>query len=192
LIPIVRLVEYGSSLIGERSAEEHVRGSWLNESLLVWQCSRPALHGPAPPESRWVQASPQAITELEGRGFTFGQIVEDWPVASYPDDKSCSSFHVHRNELPRMFPSGSEAAEPARHPGGRPRIYNHEQILIEAAVYIVENDLPQTADDFYNKVGLILGDQAPDDTQLRSILRPLYKRMEAALGRNKKAETSSS
>jgi hypothetical protein len=190
LVPIIRLVEYGSSRIGKPLAEEHVRGSWLDGSLPVWQRSWPELHGSALPESRWLQASPQTITELEGRGFSFEQIVEDCPIGSYPDNKSCSSFHVHRDELPRMFPFGGETAEPVRHPGGRPRIYDHEQILIEAATYIALNGLPEQAADLYGTIGSILGDRAPDDTQLRTILSPLVKRIEEALGRNKRAETS--
>ena len=43
------------------------------------------------------------------------------------------------------------------HAGGRPRVYRHEDILIEAAVYISTRKLPKDATDFYADIAEILG-----------------------------------
>ena len=82
-----------------------------------------------------------------------------------------------------MFP-GAEPRTPERHAGGKPRTYNHEAILIQAAVYIVANGLPDTLEDLANKVNGRLGeDHVPDAGHLKTILRPLFNLMKTELGR---------
>jgi hypothetical protein len=68
------------------------------------------------------------------------------------------------------------------HPGGAPRRYDREQILMEGAVLIVVEGLPSSFEDFYGKVADRLGDESPGDTLLKKVLRPLYQKMKAALG----------
>ena len=83
--------------------------------------------------------------------------------------------------IPPALPATSSTAEP--HPGGAPREYSREQILIEAAVYIVGNGLPEKQTKLRDEIALILGNRSPGDTQLGQILRPLYKRIAEVLGR---------
>jgi hypothetical protein len=83
--------------------------------------------------------------------------------------------------IPPALPATSSTAEP--HPGGAPREYSREQILIEAAAYIVANNLPETQTKLRDEIALILGDRSPGDTLLGEILRPLYKRIAEVLGR---------
>ena len=84
-------------------------------------------------------------------------------------------------KIPPALPATSSTAEP--HPGGAPREYSREQILIEAAVYIVGNGLPEKQTKLRDEIALILGNRSPGDTQLGQILRPLYKRIAEELGR---------
>ena len=81
--------------------------------------------------------------------------------------------------IPPALPATSSTAEP--HPGGAPRGYSREQILIEAAAYIVENGLPETQTKLRDEINLTLGNRSPSDTVLGEILRPLYKRIEEVL-----------
>ena len=87
----------------------------------------------------------------------------------------------YEQPTPTALPATSSTAEP--HPGGAPRAYSHEQILIEAAAYIVANSLPETQTKLRDEIASILGNRSPGDTQLGEILRPLYKRIAQVLGR---------
>jgi hypothetical protein len=72
--------------------------------------------------------------------------------------------------------------------GGRPHEYDHEKILIKAAVMAHVDGLPPTRDEFADKVANAIkaeGGKAPEDTQLRKILRPLYEALEVALKENR-------
>jgi len=66
--------------------------------------------------------------------------------------------------------------------GGHPRKYKYDEILIEVAVAVYEEGLPEplTLEGFANMVGIRLGDRSPKDTQLKEILRPLYQRLKKA------------
>src|SRR5262249_23287287 len=66
--------------------------------------------------------------------------------------------------IPPALPATSSTAEPR--PGGAPREYSREHILIEAATYIVVNDLPETQTKFRDEIALILGHRSPGDTLL--------------------------
>jgi hypothetical protein len=68
------------------------------------------------------------------------------------------------------------------HPGGAPRKYDRERILTEGAILVVMEGLPSSFEDFYGKVGERLGGESPGDTLLKTVLRPLYRRMKAELG----------
>jgi hypothetical protein len=85
--------------------------------------------------------------------------------------------------IPPALPATSSTAEP--HPGGAPREYSREQILIEAAAYIVVNNLPGTQTKLRDEIALILGNLSPGDTLLGEILRPLYKRIAEVLAPNR-------
>jgi len=85
--------------------------------------------------------------------------------------------------IPPALPATSSTAEP--HPGGAPREYSREQILIEAAAYIVVNNLPETQTKLRDEIALILGNRSPGDTLLGEILRPLYKRIAEVLAANR-------
>ena len=85
--------------------------------------------------------------------------------------------------IPPAPPATSSTAEP--HPGGAPREYSREQILIEAAAYIVVNNLPGTQTKLRDEIALILGNLSPGDTLLGEILRPLYKRIAEVLAPNR-------
>jgi hypothetical protein len=85
--------------------------------------------------------------------------------------------------IPPALPATSSTAEP--HPGGAPREYSHEQILIEAAAYIVVNNLPETQTKLRDEIALILDNRSPGDTLLGEILRPLYKRIAEVLAANR-------
>jgi len=84
--------------------------------------------------------------------------------------------------IPPALPATSSTAEP--HPGGAPRKYSREQILIEAAAYIVVNNLPEKRTKFRDEIAFILGDRSPGDTLLGEILRPLYERIAEVLAAN--------
>jgi hypothetical protein len=85
--------------------------------------------------------------------------------------------------IPPALPATSSTAEP--HPGGAPREYSREQILIEAAAYIAVNNLPGTQTKLRDEIALILGNLSPGDTLLGEILRPLYKRIAEVLAPNR-------
>jgi hypothetical protein len=73
--------------------------------------------------------------------------------------------------------------------GGRPRIYGskeHEQVLVEAAVAIFEEGLPNplSGDRLADMVSVRLGDRSPGHTTLKKILKPLYERLEAESGQS--------
>lgn len=72
---------------------------------------------------------------------------------------------------------------PAKHAGGRPREYSHEDILIIAAVYLQTRCGPQppTPTELEAAVELILGAGSPSNTQLANILRPLSDQLRAGL-----------
>jgi len=84
--------------------------------------------------------------------------------------------------IPPALPATSSTAE--RHPGGAPREYSREQILIEAAAYIVVNNLPETKTKLRDEIALIFGDRSPGDTLLGEILRPLCERIAEVLAAN--------
>jgi hypothetical protein len=85
--------------------------------------------------------------------------------------------------IPPALPATSSTAEP--HPGGAPREYSREQILIEAAAYIVVNNLPETQTTLRDEIALVLGNRSPSDTVLGEILRPFYKRIAEVLAANR-------
>jgi len=89
----------------------------------------------------------------------------------------------YEQPTPTALPATSSTAEP--HPGGAPREYSREQILIEAAAYIVVNNLPGTQTKLRDEIALILGNLSPGDTLLGEILRPLYKRIAEVLAPNR-------
>ncbi len=64
-------------------------------------------------------------------------------------------------------------------------LWQGEQILIEAAAYIVVNNLPETQTKLRDEIALILGNRSPGDTLLGEILRPLYKRIAEVLAANR-------
>jgi hypothetical protein len=68
-------------------------------------------------------------------------------------------------------------------PGGRPREYDHEQILIVAAIVAYTNGLPETLEEFADQVAVAAearGVRTPERTQLQKILRPLYNGLKDA------------
>ena len=71
----------------------------------------------------------------------------------------------------------------AKHPGGRPRTYSHEEILIAAAVYLQARCKPRppTPSELESAVALILDDRTPAESHLGSILRPLLSQLHKGL-----------
>ena len=181
LVPVNRLITRGIGAVGASLAYELIRRRWLNGKLHVWQRSF-SERGSAPSESDWRRAEPETLTELEQSGLGLPHLVDEEPV--YRSGGTYVSFFVHRNEPSKMFPNVGEPMTPEPHAGGRPRKYNHEAILIEAAAYIVANDLPPTLGELADKVSDCLGErQVPDPGHLKTILRPLFNRMKTVLGR---------
>lgn len=64
---------------------------------------------------------------------------------------------------------------------GKPRKHVPEVILTEAAVFIHNNGLPETLNDFVTTIRRIFDDktpgEGPQDTYLKGLLGPLYKRL---------------
>ena len=122
-----------------------------------------------------------------------------WPdraiVPYYHIDGTYCRIEVAREDVSKLLPEGYELPIPPalpatsstaeHHPGGAPREYSREQILIEAAAYIVGNNLPETQTKLRDEIALILGNRSPGDTLLGEILRPLYKRIAEVLAANR-------
>jgi hypothetical protein len=68
---------------------------------------------------------------------------------------------------------------------GRPRQYNREDILIEAAVFVVIHSLPKTQSKLIESLFEILGDRAPQLTLMKEIIGPFYTRIKSELDRKK-------
>ena len=79
----------------------------------------------------------------------------------------------------RLAPAETVNQPPAGpHPGGSPREYSHEQLLIEAFAHIYTHGLPLSLTALCKAVEEALPPcTVPGDTQFRAILRPLYQRM---------------
>jgi hypothetical protein len=90
---------------------------------------------------------------------------------------------------PDVFASTSQSKqqelEPVTNPrgAGSKQKFDREFILIEAAAYVAENDLPSSLEDLVGALQLILGDKMAGDTQGKNILRPFFRRVKQALGR---------
>jgi hypothetical protein len=77
------------------------------------------------------------------------------------------------------------AAKRAPHNAGGKREFDREWFLIEAAAFIVENDLPHSVNALCHRMQERLGDRAPGDTLGREILAPLWRRVHQVLGRSR-------
>jgi hypothetical protein len=162
-------------------------------------------------EGNWKKDAPQRPPSFEDLRTVWGKGARiNWQMSSadvvsahvwsdrttvpyYHIDGTYHRIEVAREDVSKLLPEGYElpippalpatTAEP--HPGGAPREYSREQILIEAAAYIVVNNLPETQRKLRDEIALILGNLSPGDTLLGEILRPLYKRITEVLAPNR-------
>jgi hypothetical protein len=65
---------------------------------------------------------------------------------------------------------------------GAKRDFDREFILIEAAAYVMTNNLPPSLEELVQALQLTLKDKMPKDTQGKKILGPFFRRMKQALG----------
>jgi hypothetical protein len=64
--------------------------------------------------------------------------------------------------------------------GGRPRVYDRENVLVEAAMAIFEDGLPEplSLESLCNMVAARLSGGSPELTLLKKVLKPLYERLQ--------------
>lgn len=164
-------------------------------------------------EGNWKKDAPQRPPSFEDLRTVWGKGARiNWQMSSadvvsahvwsdgaivpyYDIDGTYHRIEVAREDVSKLLPEGyeprippalpatSSTAEP--HPGGAPREYSREQILIDAAAYIVVNNLPETQTKLRDEIASILGNRSPGDTLLGEILRPLYKRIAEVLAANR-------
>jgi hypothetical protein len=134
-------------------------------------------------EMRWVNRHTFPDGTIELRQLAAADILR--LSVKKQDDGSIDEMFALRADVHRFWP-GFAAAKPSMpHGGGAPRKYDREKILREAAAYIVENDLPPTLEKLVHCLQAIPGNEMPQETLAKEILSPLYRRMKAALGRDR-------
>jgi hypothetical protein len=117
------------------------------------------------------------------------EVARVWRGRGAPSWVGTWYFFVARKRFERLYSAAAQAPTPSILSAPNPRgagtkqKFNREFILIEAAVYVMETDLPSGLEELVHALQSKLGNKMPKDTQGKEILGPFFRRMKQALGR---------
>ena len=136
-------------------------------------------------DPNWIErhAYVEAQAEADGRGWC-AEIAQKGGIGfERPQD-----WAVSVSDIERLIDEEEAAKKPAqRHPGGKPREYDHDEIravaIIALARFLKKGAIPDnySGNDLAADVRMTLGDRSPAPSTLAEILNPLLQRIKLRL-----------
>jgi hypothetical protein len=184
---LLKLAEHVGADLGMAVALHSICDKWTSGELRVWQRHAKELGAKFhEPFGEYQKAPPSLLVELQARSLSLRQVFQC----------SESGIYVGNNEVLYLFASRADAGQIWPWPGGQPTLppgrrnprganakIDWEQVLIEAAGFIIEKGLPESQAKLVEHITIWLGDGAPGETQIKAHIAPLWRRAIAAAGR---------
>jgi hypothetical protein len=186
LLSMEKLLEHVASNLGQHPARHAIMERWSSGEIRVWR--------------RWAKVNPYraelSANQLGELELVPSSFVTDLEARGVGFRFQSGGIHMGDDRWVYLFASRTDAAhfwpwpgdQPAVQPGrrssrGAKPTWDWEAALIEAAVFILEHDLPKTQDELVGHISTWFGDHAPGDTQIKVHIAPLFRRAKAVLGR---------
>lgn len=151
--------------------------------------------------------APPSLSDDERRGLTFRAIINASELGLYVDDrpacffkpvvdgwdcKSAACLFTSRVAAAQFWPwpddqpkadDQAKATQGRRSARGAKTAWDWEGALIEACIFIIEHDLPQTQAELLAHVDGWFGEDGPGKSQIKAHIAPLYQKAKRVLGR---------
>lgn len=191
------LFEHVSHSLGPHLAANLIREKWVSREVKFWvhwtneHVHARDLYGTSNRYGvefahREEPALPSLLIDFEKRGLGIRLIIGLSEHGIYVGRDRTAYLFASRSDAAKFWPWSDEQSsdKPGRRSSKGAKVaFRWEDALIEAAAFILENDLPKTQDELVSHISTWFGDKGPSDTQIKAHIGPLFRRAKTVLGR---------